>query len=178
MKSLSAYILEGAGHNKMRLGSGSSGTAYDLGNGFVRKTLRIVIPGKDNVRNKERDIIDKWAKTKNLKVITPIKDWDWEGYTMEKLQVPCEEGKLIEKVLFRCLFSPYRRDWDDKKIAKAIDMVGEKDAEFVMSWLDDFCEDCEKITGKKYISDDLRSSNIGKDKHGNIKCFDWYDPFC
>ena len=68
MKSLRESILEGAGHNKMRLGAGSSGTAYDLGNGFVRKILRIVIPGKDNARNKERDIIDKWVKTKKAQL--------------------------------------------------------------------------------------------------------------
>ena len=73
MKSLLTYILEGVGHNRMRLGAGSSGTAYDLGNGFVRKTLRIVIPGKDNARNKERDIIDKWAKTNDWLKLKPKK---------------------------------------------------------------------------------------------------------
>ena len=46
MKNLKEYIIEGIGHSKMRLGAGSSGTAYDLGNGFVRKTLRVVVPGK------------------------------------------------------------------------------------------------------------------------------------
>lgn len=176
MKNLKEYIIEGVGHSKMRLGAGSSGTAYDLGNGFVRKTLRVVVPGK-SAREKEWKIIDKWAKAKDLKVISPIKDWDYEGYTLEKLQTPCDEGRLIEKVLWRCLFSPERKNWDDKKIQKAYDLVGKEDAEFVMNWLDDFCDDYIKITKSKNISDDIRTANIGKDKNGNIKCFDWFDPY-
>ena len=176
MKTLKEYIIEGVGHSKMRLGAGSSGTAYDLGNGFVRKTLRVVVPGK-SAREKEWKIIDKWAKTKDLKVISPIKDWDYEGYTLEKLQTPCDEGRLIDKVLWRCLFSPERKNWDEKKIQKAYDLVGKEDAEFVMNWLDDFCDDYVKITKSKNISDDIRSANIGKDKNGDIKCFDWFDPY-
>ena len=176
MKNLKEYIIEGIGHSKMRLGAGGSGTAYDLGNGFVRKTLRVVVPGK-SAREKEWKIIDKWAKAKDLKVISPIKDWDYEGYTLEKLQTPCDEGRLIEKVLWRCLYSPERKNWDEKKIQKAYDLVGKEDAEFVMRWLDDFCDDYIKITKSKNISDDIRSANIGKDKKGNIKCFDWFDPY-
>ena len=57
MKNLKEYIIEGVGHSKMRLGAGSSGTAYDLGNGFVRKTLRVVVPGK-SAREKEWKIIE------------------------------------------------------------------------------------------------------------------------
>ena len=176
MKNLKEYIIEGVGHSRMRLGAGSSGTAYDLGNGFVRKTLRVVVPGK-SAREKEWKIIDKWAKAKDLKVISPIKDWDYEGYTLEKLQTPCDEGTLIEKVLWRCLYSPERKNWDEKKIQKAYDLVGKEDAEFVMRWLDDFCDDYIKITKSKNISDDIRTANIGKDKKGDIKCFDWFDPY-
>lgn len=56
-------------------------------------------------------------------------------------------------------------------------MVGKEDAEFVMNWLDDFCDDYVKITKSKNISDDIRSANIGKNKNGDIKCFDWFDPY-
>jgi hypothetical protein len=46
-----------------------------------------------------------------------------------------------------------------------------------MNWLDDFCDDYVKITKSKNISDDIRTANIGKDKNGDIKCFDWFDPY-
>lgn len=176
MKSLKDYIIEGAGHYKNRLGAGSSGTTYKIENGKIRKTFRLA--SSHNEIAKEHEIIDKWAKIKSgLKVIPYIYDVDYDGYTMDMFEVPCKEGDLIQKVLFKCLFSPERRRWDDKKIQKAIDLVGKDDAEWVMNWLDDFCDDYKKIMGQGKIADDIKSANIGKDKKGNIVCFDWFDPY-
>lgn len=167
-------ILEGAGHIKNRLGSGSSGVVYKIGNDKVRKTFRI--ESKYNTIAKEKSIIERWSHVKKgLKVIPYIYDVNNEGYTMDMFESPCEEGKLIEKVIWKCLFSPNRRNWTQTQIQKAENLVGKENAEFVMRWLDDYCDDVELIMGARDINDDIRSSNIGKTKDGKIVIFDWID---
>ena len=98
---------------------------------------------------------------------------------MDKFTTPCPEGKIIELVLFKCLFSEWRKDWTESRIQKAIDLVGEENAKFVMNWLDDFAHDYDLILDNpSHKSADIRSANIGKDKKGNVVCFDWFDPYC
>ena len=60
-----------------------------------------------------------------------------------------------------------------------IDLVGEENAKFAMNWLDDFAHDYDLILDNpSHKSADIRSANIGKDKKGNVICFDWFDPYC
>lgn len=173
------YIKEGAGHMSTRLGQGSSGVAYDLGNGWVRKTLRLAVGPQKGPRSVEHKITDLWSKVKNLKVITPIRNWDGDTYEMEKLQCPCKEGKLIGHCIDHYLFSANPEYWNDDRVKKMKKEVPE--ADFVIKWCEDFIDDVAEIIGYNNISsfsDDVRMINIGKDKHGNIKCFDWFDPWC
>lgn len=168
-------VIEGAGHIKNRLGSGSSGVVYKTKNG-VHKTFRLESSRNEIAR--EKKIIEKWSKIKTgLEVIPYITNVDWDGYDMEFFETPCPEGELIEKVMWKCLFSPDRKYWDESKINKAINLVGKDNAEWVMNWLDRYCHDYKLITNDKHISDDIRSVNIGKTKDGRIVCFDWFDPY-
>lgn len=178
MKELKNFIQEALGR-QIRLGAGSSGVAYDLGNGFVRKTIRVSVSEK-SPHKKEHEIIERWARIKKgLTVIPYIKDADYDGYTMEKMECPCDEGRLIASIIDEYLFSAWRDEWKPNKIEAAKQEFGEEKVEWVMDWLDKFAHDYDFITdGKFKRSEDLRSSNIGKDKKGNVVCFDWFDPFC
>lgn len=175
MKSL-YNIVEGVGHVKNRLGVGSSGVTYRIDGDKVRKTLRL--DSRHNNLAHEKKIIERWSKIKKgLTVIPYIYDVDYDGYTMDLFTSPCPEGEIIEEVLFKCLFSPERRHWDDEKIDKASRLVGDDNTRWVMSWLDDYCHDYKLITGNDKICDDIRSANIGKTKDGRVVCFDWFDPY-
>lgn len=179
MKTLYDCVSEGIGHMQTRLGQGSSGVAYDLGNGYVQKTLRLDVGPNKSIRRLEKGIIDKWAKAKDLKVITPIEKWDGQSYNIVKLDCPCKEGDIISRCINKYLFSANPDDWDKNRVERMKKEVPE--AEFVIQWCRDFIEDVSNIVGKNNvsrISDDLRSDNIGKDKNGEIKCFDWFDPWC
>lgn len=169
-------IVEGSGHILNRLGAGSSGVVYRIGNNKVRKTFRL--ESKYNNITKEKSIVEDWSRIKRgLKVIPYITDVNNEGYTMDAFVTPCDEGKLIEKVLWKCLYSPYRKDWDKNKIQKAVDLVGQESTDWVMGWLDDYCDDVKMILGDKRISDDIRSANIGKTRDGRVVCFDWFSVY-
>lgn len=169
-------IVEGVGHAQNRLGAGSSGVVYKIGNNKVRKTFRL--ESKYNTIADEKKIIEKWSKIKSgLTVIPYISDVDNEGYTMDTFVTPCPEGEVIQKVLWNCLFDPRRKEWSDQKIQKAIQLVGKDKAEWVMRWLDDFCKDYKLITGTDKINDDIRSANIGKTKDGRVVCFDWFNAY-
>lgn len=176
MKTLKSHI-----QGKL-LGRGSTGSAYLKGDRVIK-----YIDGGSNeepvypsIRAKDIDVIDKWSKVKKgLKVIPYIYNWDGNSYEMDKFTTPCPEGKIIETVLFKCLFSEWRKDWSESKIQKAIDLVGEENAKFAMNWLDDFTHDYDLILDNpSHKSADIRSANIGKDKKGNVVCFDWFDPYC
>lgn len=168
-------IVEGAGHIKNRLGAGSSGVVYKAGNG-VHKFLRVET--SHNMMSTEKKIIERWAKIKSgLEVIPYITNVDWDGYDMEYFECPCPEGELIDKVLWHCLFSPVRKDWTKERIDKAISLVGKKDAEWVMDWLDKYCRDYALITGNGRMNDDIRLANIGKTKDGRVVCFDWFSAY-
>lgn len=173
------YLSEGAGHMATRLGHGSSGVVYDLGNGWVRKTLKLPFGPSKNIRQSEWKITERWAKVKDLKVISQIKNWNGETYDIEKLKCPCKEGEIIERCINNYLFGPNQKSWKQENIQRMKTDIPE--SEFVMEWLNDFMKDVEKIIGENNVSsfsDDIRSANIGKDKQGNIKCFDWFDPWC
>jgi len=187
MKSLYEYILEGEGHAKMRLGAGSSGVTYDLGNGKVRKTLRVAKDGEEVgsfgiVRNTPRRCdsiaIERWAKIKKgLKVIPYIEDVDYDGYTMDKVKTPCIAGEWIDKAM-RIFSSPDEADWTEVQIKSVKAKLGDKKAEWVMDWLRDFCHDYYLIMGQDAVmSPDIRVANIGKDKNGRVVCFDWFNPY-
>ena len=170
-------IIEGMGHIQNRLGSGSSGTIYDLGNGKVRKIMRVK---QGAARHNDNIAIERWAKVKKgLKVIPYIYDVDYDGYTMDKFETPCKEGDMIAKAIDCCLFTTKSSEWKESRIDKLNKMFGEDDAQWIMQWLKDFEQDYELIMGaNSKHSDDIRSANIGKDKKGNIVCFDWFDPYC
>ena len=185
MKSLTENLLsslainEGSGHMSMRMGQGSSGVAYDLGNGYVQKTLRLDVGPSKSIRQLEKKVIDRWAKTKNLKAISSIRNWNGDTYETEKLECPCPEGKLISKCIYNYLLCADPDEWDVNRVTKMKKEVPE--ADFVLQWLQDFWDDVITIVGEqnaRRVCDDIRSVNIGKDKHGNVKCFDWFDPWC
>ena len=164
-----------------RLGRGISGAVYDLGDGRVKKIFhstdcRLYHPGYQiDVGFR---VIDLWAQVKDgLKVIPYIDDWDGKSYTMEMLETPCDEATWMTLILKNHLKSPKEEDWDEESIKRAIGEFGDEKVEFTKSWLKDFCEDYHKITGTWDIKEDIRPVNIGKDKNGNIKCFDWFNPF-
>lgn len=188
MQSLYEYLLEGAGHAKMRLGAGSTGTVYDLGNGKLRKTLRVK---KDSVstnafgrqvgspRHNDALAIERWAKVKKgLKVIPYIEDVDYDGYTIEKFKTPCVEGKWISQAIhILCTSDP--KSWTNERIETLESKLGKKNAQWVLDWLRDFHDDYVLIMGPDArISDDIRETNIGKDKNGRVVIFDWFDPYC
>lgn len=176
MKTLKSHI-----HGEL-LGQGSTGSVYSIGNRVIKYIDDGAAdePVSPSIRKKDLEAIEKWASVKRgLKVIPYIYNWDGESYEMDKLTTPCPEGNLISTVLNNCLFSEWRKDWTESRIQKAIALVGEKDANFVMNWLDDFTHDYDLILNNpRHKSADVRSANIGRDRKGNIVCFDWFDPYC
>ena len=176
MKTLKSHI-----QGKL-LGRGSTGSVYLKGD----RVIKYIDGGGSeepihpSIRAKDIEVIDKWSKVKKgLKVIPYIYNWDGNSYEMDKFITPCPEAEIITRVLFNCLYSEWRKDWTESRIQKAIDLVGEENAKFAMNWLDDFAHDYDLILGNpSHKSADVRPINMGKDKKGNVVCFDWFDPYC
>ena len=176
MKTLKSHI-----QGKL-LGRGSTGSVYLKGDRVIKYIDGggSEEPVHPSIRAKDIEVIDKWSKVKKgLKVIPYIYNWDGNSYEMDKFITPCPEAEIITRVLFNCLYSEWRKDWTESRIQKAIDLVGEENAKFAMNWLDDFAYDYDLILGNpSQKSADVRPINMGKDKKGNVVCFDWFDPYC
>ena len=176
MKTLKSHI-----QGKL-LGRGSTGSVYLKGDRVIKYIDGggSEEPVHPNIRAKDIEVINKWSKVKKgLKVIPYIYNWDGNSYEMDKFITPCPEAEIITRVLFNCLYSEWRKDWTESRIQKAIDLVGEENAKFAMNWLDDFAHDYDLILGNpSHKSADVRPINMGKDKKGNVVCFDWFDPYC
>ena len=176
MKTLKSHI-----QGKL-LGRGSTGSVYLKGDRVIKYIDGggSEEPVHPSIRAKDIEVIDKWSKVKKgLKVIPYIYNWDGNSYEMDKFITPCPEAEIITRVLFNCLYSEWRKDWTESRIQKAIDLVGEENAKFAMNWLDDFAHDYDLILGNpSHKSADVRPINMGKDKKGNVVCFDWFDPYC
>ena len=176
MKTLKSHI-----QGKL-LGRGSTGSVYLKGDRIIKYIDGggSEEPVHPSIRAKDIEAINKWSKVKKgLKVIPYIYNWDGNSYEMDKFITPCPEAEIITRVLFNCLYSEWRKDWTESRIQKAIDLVGEENAKFVMDWLNCFAHDYDLILDNpRHKSADVRSANIGKDKGGNIVCFDWFDPYC
>ena len=176
MKTLKSHI-----QGKL-LGRGSTGSVYLKGDRIIKyiDDGGSEEPVHPSIRAKDIEVIDKWSKVKKgLKVIPYIYNWDGNSYEMDKFITPCPEAEIITRVLFNCLYSEWRKDWTESRIQKAIDLVGEENTKFAMNWLDDFAHDYDLILGNpSHKSADVRPINMGKDKKGNVVCFDWFDPYC
>ena len=176
MKTLKSHI-----QGKL-LGRGSTGSVYLKGDRIIKYIDGggSEEPVHPSIRAKDIEAINKWSKVKKgLKVIPYIYNWDGNSYEMDKFITPCPEAEIITRVLFNCLYSEWRKDWTESRIQKAIDLVGEENAKFAMNWLDDFAHDYDLILGNpSHKSADVRPINMGKDKKGNVVCFDWFDPYC
>ena len=176
MKTLKSHI-----QGKL-LGRGSTGSVYLKGDRIIKYIDGggSEEPVHPSIRAKDIEVINKWSKVKKgLKVIPYIYNWDGNSYEMDKFTTPCPEAEIITRVLFNCLYSEWRKDWTESRIQKAIDLVGEENAKFAMNWLDDFAHDYDLILGNpSHKSADVRPINMGKDKKGNVVCFDWFDPYC
>ena len=176
MKTLKSHI-----QGKL-LGRGSTGSVYLKGDRVIKYIDGggSEEPVHPSIRAKDIEVIDKWSKVKKgLKAIPYIYNWDGNSYEMDKFITPCPEAEIITRVLFNCLYSEWRKDWTESRIQKAIDLVGEENAKFAMNWLDDFAHDYDLILGNpSHKSADVRPINMGKDKKGNVVCFDWFDPYC
>ena len=176
MKTLKSHI-----QGKL-LGRGSTGSVYLKGDRIIKYIDGggSEEPVHPSIRAKDIEAINKWSKVKKgLKVIPYIYNWDGNSYEMDKFITPCPEAEIITRVLFNCLYSEWRKDWTESRIQKAIDLVGEENAKFVMNWLNDFTHDYDLILGNpSHKSADVRPINMGRDKKGYGVCFDCFDPYC